>query len=103
MIIYNVTVQINHEVEEDWVKWMRTHHIPDVIKTEQFTSHRFCRLISHQEQSQGTSTYAIQYFAQSMKNIHNYQVNFAKKLQEEHTEKYKDKFLAFRTLLEIID
>ena len=32
-----------------------------------------------------------------------YQKEFAPKLQKEHSEKFKDKFAAFRTILEIIE
>jgi len=102
MIIYNVTVKIDNEIEVEWLSWMKEVHIPDVIRTGQFVSHRFCRLINNMEAEEGT-TYCIQYFAKSMEHIHKYQVHYAPELQKEHTEKYDGKFVAFRTLLEVIE
>jgi hypothetical protein len=36
----------------------------------------------------------------SWEKLDDYQKNFAPELQKAHTERYKDKFVAFRTLLE---
>ena len=33
MILYNVTVNIDTDVEEDWIEWMKETHIPEVMKT----------------------------------------------------------------------
>jgi hypothetical protein len=38
-----------------------------------------------------------------MGDIEKYQKEFAPKLQAEHTTKFKDKYTAFRTLLQIVD
>ena len=27
MIIYNVTIKLDPEIHEDWLSWMRRHHI----------------------------------------------------------------------------
>lgn len=37
-----------------------------------------------------------------MKELHNYQAKFSQKLQQEHSEKFKDKFVAFRSVMEEI-
>ena len=79
MIMYNVTVKINHHIEQVWVRWMKRIHIPDVLKTGLFTNHKFFRLLSVDE-SDGI-TYAIQYFCKDIETYHNYQQNFAPKLQ----------------------
>lgn len=73
-------------------------HIPEVMKTGFFARYLFCRLI--QQEPQGT-TYAIQYLCPSMESLNNYLENFAPPLQKEHTKKYKDRFVAFRSFLEV--
>ncbi len=37
MIIYNVTVKIDNDVVAEWLNWMQTVHIPDVMQTGYFT------------------------------------------------------------------
>ncbi len=99
MIIYNVTVKVDHDVAEDWLDWMRNTHIPDVLATGLFTDHRICRVV--QDDPDGM-TYAIQYFCESMKNLQQYAAQHAKRLQDDHTERYKDKYVAFRTVMEVL-
>jgi hypothetical protein len=97
MIIYNVTVNIDHSVHDEWLQWMKEKHIPDVVATGCFLEGNIFRVLV--EEDQGTS-YSIQYRSKSMDEINRYMKEFAPALQKEHTEKYKDKFVAFRTLLE---
>ena len=33
MILYNVTIAIDNNIENEWKKWMSEVHIPDVIAT----------------------------------------------------------------------
>lgn len=100
MIIYSVTVKIEKESETNWVKYMRKDHIPDVMATGCFMEYRFSKLLM--DDPEGTN-YSIQYLCQDMETLKKYQDNHAKDLQTEHTEKFKDKFVAFRSLLEVVD
>ena len=98
MILYNVTVNIDPEVHDEWVQWMKTKHIPDVLATGMFTENRFLRVLNTEE-GEGV-TYSIQYTAPSMEHYEQYRSVFAPALQAEHTDRYRNRFVAFRTLLE---
>lgn len=100
MIIYNVTVKIEKDVEREWLHWMKTQHIPDVMSTGLFKEYRLGKVLM--EDPEGTN-YSIQYLCENMEKLHTYQEEHAKALQEEHTDRYKNKFVAFRTLLEVVD
>ena len=97
MIVYNVTVKIDPSVHDVWLKWMKEHHIPDVMKTGFFFDHKMYRLMELNE-ADGI-TYAIQYFCDSFENYLQYQKDFAPRLQQEHEHKFKNQFVAFRTLM----
>jgi len=99
MIIYSVTVSIDEDIHEEWLKWMKEDHIPKVMETGYFKEYRILRLISHQGENEGVS-YNIQYECPSMADLHQYQIQRAPALQKEHTDRYEGKFAAFRTLLE---
>ena len=58
MIIYNVTVNIDLDVETQWVKWMKEVHIPEVMATGLFLESRMMRVLANDE---GGTSYAIQY------------------------------------------
>lgn len=99
MIIYNVTINIDYDVHDEWVDWMKQVHIPEVMATGRFIENKMSRVLGEEE---GGVTYAIQYLAPDMEAYHRYVHEDAPKLQEEHSQKYKDKFVAFRTILEVV-
>lgn len=101
MILYNVTVNIDNSVKEDWLEWMQLIHIPEVMATGLFVSNQIARLIN--EEDNGGTTYAVQYMARTMEDLNTYQRDFAPALQLDHAKRYKDKFVAFRSMLEIVD
>ena len=100
MILYNVTVKINANLEKDWLRWMKEVHIPDVMNTGLFLSHRICRILFEEED--GGVTFAIQYYCENMAALTKYQKEYATALQAEHTERYKGQYVAFRTLMEVL-
>ena len=99
MIIYNVTINIEDEVHDDWLQWMKTVHIPDVMNTGLFTENKICKVLGVDDEG---TTYSIQYTCMNMEELEKYQQEHAPRLQQEHTERYRNKFVAFRTLLEIL-
>jgi len=101
MILYNVTVKIIQTLETEWLQWMRETHIPDVMNTGLFINHKICKIL-HEEEDGGV-TYAFQYFCKDMDAFNEYQAKHAKALQADHTNRYKDKYVAFRTLMEVIE
>lgn len=100
MILYNVTINIDDSVHDEWLEWMKTKHIPDVLATGLFKDNKIFKIRS--EDAGEGNTYSIQYFLNSAEDYEKYQNEFAPKLQSEHSEKYKDKFVAFRTIMELV-
>jgi len=101
MIIYNVTINVEAEIHDDWISWMKEVHIPDVMNTGYFLENKICKVLNTQEDETG-HTYAIQYTCKSMADLDEYQEKHAPALQKDHTARYEGKFVAFRTLLEVV-
>ena len=101
MIIYNVTVNIDESIQTDWITWMKEVHIPEVMETGYFLENRFAKVLSTQEDEVG-HTYSIQYLCNSMEDLEEYQEKCSAPLQEAHGKRYQGKFVAFRTLLEVV-
>jgi hypothetical protein len=98
MFLYNVTVGIDADIEQEWVLWMKTTHIPDVLKTGLFVDYKFYKVLH--DNGDGSISYSVQYFATSLDNVVLYLEKFAPALVEEHRQKFRDKHVAFQTLLE---
>ena len=101
MIIYNVTVNIDETVHQEWLDWMNTKHIAQVMNTGLFTTAKMCKVLV--EEQMGGLTYSIQYTCKSITKVDEYKAKFAAELQEEHAKKFEGKFVAFRTLLEVVN
>jgi hypothetical protein len=102
MIIYNVTIKIDNNVREEWLNWMRTVHIPEVLNTGYFQDHQIARVLG-QDESEAT-TYAVQYTCSDMKTLQEYSAKAAPALQRATLERYPNgQLVAFRTMLEIVD
>jgi hypothetical protein len=99
MFIYNVTVNIENDIHAEWLDWMKTKHIPDVMKTGCFVNNRILRLLFVEEEG---FTYSVQYDFEEMRDIERYQNAYAQDLQKEHKARFGDKYTAFRTLLELV-
>ena len=101
MIIYNITINIDKSVHDDWFQWMKTSHIPDVMRTGIFSEYRMLRVLG--DEDSGGYTYSIQYSCENMDRYRQYEDIYAPALRSEYNQRYKDKFVAFRTLLETVD
>ncbi len=100
MILYNVTINIHESVHDQWMNWMKTKHINDVLATGKFTSARMVKVLVDEEM--GGITYAIQYTTDSKATLQRYYDEDAPRLREEGSRLFGDKMLAFRTELEMI-
>ncbi len=99
MVLYNVTINVDDSIREEWLKWMKEVHIPNVLQTGLFLHHRIFKLLTVVEDNDGTN-YAIQYYCESMQRYREYEHKYAARLQGEVNERYAGKFVAFRTVLE---
>lgn len=100
MILYNVTVNVDQSVVEDWIQWMKTIHIPDVLSTGLFLENRLMRVLTVDEDE--GNTFSVQYFLESIENYEVYKELFAPRLQKEHIDRYGSLCVAFRTILETV-
>lgn len=92
---------MDNDVHDEWLLWMKHNHIPKVLATGLFINHRMLRLLN--EEANGGTTYAIQYSMDSLQQFREYQSQFAPRLQEEVKHRYPNKFVAYRTLLEVVE
>lgn len=98
MIIYNVTVNVDAAVHDEWLRWMKEEHIPEVMATGAFLENKICRVLGDDE----GFTYAIQYTCAEMATYERYRREHAPRLQAETAKRYPGRVEAFRTLLEVV-
>lgn len=100
MYIYNVTVNIDESIHDQWLSWMRQEHIPEMIGTGKFTGALLSRVMIEEEM--GGITYSIQYRTPSAEDLQLYYKEDAERLRS-RSDRFKGKFVAFRTELQIVE
>jgi Domain of unknown function (DUF4286) len=100
MILYNVTVSIDESIHLEWLDWMKSTHVPDVMATGCFKEARISRVHGEEE---GGFTFAMSYVCPSQEIFDEYQKSHAPLLQQEHNTRYSGKVAAFRTMLTILE
>ncbi|MDL5049897.1 DUF4286 family protein [Oscillatoria amoena NRMC-F 0135] len=101
MILYNVTVNVEDSVHAEWFSWMKQIHIPEVMATGKFSDWKMYKILTRQPDESGV-TYSIQYFAKNIEDYNAYQRDHAPALQLKTMQKYGEKLMAFRTVLETV-
>lgn len=101
MFIYNVTIKVHNTIKDEWLAWLKEEHIPDVLGTQCFSKATILHLLETDE-SEGP-TYAIQYKAENMDDYTCYISDFAGIMRQRSFDRWGDKFIAFRTIMEVVN
>lgn len=101
MTVYNVTIKITEAIHDDWLQWLKEEHVPEVIQTGCFTHATILRLLEVDD-TEGP-TYTVQYFAESKSLYNNYIEKHAPVLRQKSFEKWGDQFIAFRSVMQVVN
>lgn len=101
MIIYNVTIKAETGIATQWMQWMQEEHLNDMMNTGLFSDYRLCRLLE-QDETEGVS-YVAQYHCDSVENYQTYVKEHAPKMRQKGINKFGGRFVAFRTVMEVIN
>lgn len=100
MIVYNVSIKVQADTADEWVAWMKAEHIPDVMGTGLFTDARLCRLLE-QDEAEGV-TFSAQYTCNSITEYNTYIDKHAMDMRERSFRRFGNRFVAFRTIMEVV-
>jgi len=100
MIVYNVTTKVEHSVAQAWLTWLQEEHIPDIIATGCFT-HAVILHLLETDDMEGV-TYAVQYHSANKALYDRYLEQYADEMRSKAMNKWGNKFIAFRSLMEVV-
>jgi Domain of unknown function (DUF4286) len=101
MILYNVTTKTHYSICGDWLQWLKEEHIPDIINTGCFTHATVLQLLEPADDD-SAPTYTVQFFAESKSLYNNYIENFAPAMRQKSFDKWGDKFISFRSVMQVV-
>ena len=100
MLLYNITIAVDAQIEQEWKEWMKLTLIPQTLQSGLFHSHRFYKVLTHDDPA--TVSYCVQYFIETIEQFNLYLKDHAPGFLEQQRLKYPDRHAAFQTLLEEI-
>lgn len=92
MITYQVKITIDPSVESDWLYWMKTVHVPDVIACGLIRSFQILKPTTQEY------LYHFNYNFESHSAFEKYKEEFAPELKEDVLQKYPNMFTAEREI-----
>jgi hypothetical protein len=98
MIIQNITYSINKDLEQDFLDWMQSVHIQNVMITGFPKSFKIMRLLTEVEN--GGATFSVQYNFDTMNNFEIFENEYFDDLNYEVDKRYRGKYVFFPSLLE---
>ena len=94
MIIYSVKICVAKKISKTWYKWMGKKHIPDIMNTNLFVEFKLYENFEDNIRKK----YLIQYKLENFEQYKKYEMKYQNNFQKEHSSKFKNKFLATRSL-----
>jgi uncharacterized protein DUF4286 len=101
MIVYNVTIKIDPQIEMEWLTWVKNEHIPEIMATSLFIEYKLFHLLEPAEKD--GSTYVVQYFTPTFEHYKKYIDEFSLQFRQKTFDKWGDRFISFRTVMEIVN
>ena len=100
MLLYNVTFGIDKVIETEWISWMKANYLPSMMGTGLFIEYKIYKVLTHDDET--SVSYSVQCFANKIEDVLKYLNEYAPQLTQLHRETFKDKHVAFNTLLDEI-
>jgi len=100
MILFNITIILDNEIHYDWLNWMKTKQIPDVMKTGCFVSNRLLKVVDSPNDG---VTYCVQYISESLDKLNQFKQKHDHLIQANIPVQFNNKLVVFPTVMEFID
>ena len=94
MIIYEITAIVRADLIDEYEKYMRERHIPDLLKTGCFSGAKFTRSEENR--------YRIQYEARDIASTENYLQTYAARLRDDFKAHFPEGAEVFRENWEVL-
>lgn len=100
MILYNVTIILEEQIHNNWLKWLKNEHLKEIMSSGFFISYRVLRVLDSPNEG---VTYCVQYIADSVEKYNEYIQIHPDQLQTNVPAEFLNKFVVFSTLMEFIE
>lgn len=86
MVIYTVEIVVPIDIQTEWIEWMTTKHIPEIMKTGYFNESRPFQVVD--PETPNKVTFEIRYDCKSLDDYRKYRDEESGRLAAMHSEKF---------------
>lgn len=101
MYLLSITINIEDELRDEWMAWVTTK-VKSLLSDKELVHDFRVLKIMKEEPGQG-STYSFQYHLHNLGQVELFEERYNREVAAEMYRFYKEKFVEFRTKLEVID
>ena len=99
MLLYNLTTIIEDTAAAEWLTWTREQYVDAIMATGKFVSHRLLRVVDSPNEG---VTFCLQFVAENAREYDDYQRLYAENIERMADEKFKNRSVCYRSLMEYI-
>lgn len=100
MIIYNTTMNVSHEIHDEFISSLKNEIMPYVMSTGYFTDCKLFRLLNIDETD--GPTYSMQFICDSMEKYQEFRQNIEDESRRNAEAKWGNHVYYYRSLMESV-
>lgn len=100
MIVYNTTMNVGHEVHDEFISWLKNDIIPGVLATGYFSDCKLFRLLNIDETD--GPTYSMQFSCASIEVYQEFRQNIEGESIKKAEAKWGNHVYYFRSIMESV-
>ncbi len=101
MLIYNTTYHIEENLAKNFLIWIKEVYLPEVEKRALLRSPRILHILNFKEQD--SCSYSVQFEVDNSADLHRWHIEKGTTMHDELMKLFKDKVVAFSTLMEVVE
>ncbi|HET8754248.1 MAG TPA: DUF4286 family protein [Salinimicrobium sp.] len=99
MYIFNVTTNVQEDIHDEWLDWMKNERIPEMLATGKFQKALLSRVLVNEEM--GGITYSVQYTSKNDKILKDFHEQDAQRLAI-LKKQFEGKVFSFQTEMQVV-
>ena len=99
MLIYNTTFQVDDEVCDNFLIWIKESYIPEVEKEGILKNVRLCKVLSHRDEG---GSFSLQWEVENSTVLHRWHLAQGALLHDELVKLFEQRVIGFPTLMEVL-
>ena len=101
MIIYNTTINVNDDIVDDFINWIKQKYIPKIIDTRLFIEVNLFEVLVEEEM--GGITFSLQHSIRSIDDYNEFNEKYFQKFNKMFYDKFTNNYVTFSSILQKVE